>query len=554
MTDEEQSQDETNQQDTEEPSREEALQQLFEKHQKEIKRLKDKNLLINITDEIHKEGLVDEELGILILINKICLRLVKNYSATSSNILISDRTGSGKDFLASCVGKTILPPGKYHHRTDISEKAFDYWKPILAMKPNPSGKGKKIPVFDSWNGHVIHLEDPREDALKGQSFKVMASGGTHVTKVINLKPVTIQIDGKPVMIVTSLNASIDEEGQRRWDSLRIDTSRELTKQVKKNYLERATGKKDTDKDIFLRYAVQKLLLPKEVVIPFAPFLMEYIPDNLMMRTQIKKLLDYIKASAVLHQHQRETDEKGWLIATWFDYDYARLVFISLKDFQGLTLNVAEEEFIKCLMEQNRPITISEAEQYFKKRSKTWIYNHLDEFVSKGLIDVIYEQDNLNRNIKKIYASEKKKQNHTLPSSQWFLTHFKSLVETQQQKNFKSFKRFYHILKELDEKRKKIGLPPVFQSWYSQSGETVETLETSEGNKFQPESKNSIETQESTHEKILNLKNTIERNRAANYKITDRFLSKNFDQSLIEHCKKQGLLIKRPDEEYEFNYK
>ena len=91
-----------------------------------------------------------------------------------------------------------------------------------------------------------------------------------------------------------------------------------------------------------------------------------------MRTQIKKLLDYIKSSAVLHQHQQETDDQGRLIAKWFDYDYARFVFMTLKDFQGITLNKAEEDFIEFLKMIKSPITINEAGQHFKKRSKTWI--------------------------------------------------------------------------------------------------------------------------------------------------------------------------------------
>jgi hypothetical protein len=522
--------------------------------QEEIDLLKDENLLINIVNEVHKEGLVGEEASILILLNKIFLRLVQDYSATSSNILISDKTGGGKDFLASCVCKTVLPERNYHHRTDISDKAFDYWQPIIQWEEID---GKNKPIKDSWNGHVIHLEDPREEALIGQSFKVMASGGTHVTKIINFKPVTIEIDGKPIIIVTSLNVSIDEEAQRRWDSLRIDTSEKLTEAVKKSILNRASGGNGNNKNQLLRDGLNGLLSRHDVVIPYARQLEKTLPNKLIMRTQIKKLLDYIKSSAVLHQYQRERDKKGRLIANWFDYDFARFVFIILKDIEGVTLNSAEEEFIVFLKEQDRPLSIKEAAEMFKKRSSSWIYNHLESFVTKNLVEVSYQQDESNRNITQMRTTQYE-ENVGIPSSYWFSTQFQKGLEKEQQKEFQSFQSFYNILKILDENREKKGLNPIFKDWYHNIEETQESLEKhteiTEVNKEKNENKNGKELEESLHEKVNNLRKFIEKNRRGGYSITDDFLSHNFDKKFIDQCKNRGLLLKNSKGEYDFNWK
>ena len=516
--------------------------------------LRDENLLVRLIDDIHKEGLVNEEISCLVLINKIFLRLVKNASPTSSNILVSDKTGGGKDILVSCICDTILPENNCHHRTDISDKTFDYWQPILGWDEIDD---KKVPIKDSWDGHVIYLEDPREDALIGQSFRTMASGGTHVTKIINLRPVTIEIDGKPVMIVTSLHVTIDEEGQRRWDSLRIDTSEKLTIAVKKKILSRASGKNYYEKDELLRHAITSLLSPYSVVIPYAEDLEQFLPNTLIMRTQVKKLLDYIKSSAVIHQWQREKDEQGQLIATWFDYDYARFVFTILKDVEGITLNSTEEEFIEFLRSKSEPILIKDAVEQFKKRSSAWMYNHLDSFVSKGLIEVSYDKDNLNRDIIKIRAT-KGCEIHDLPSSLWFSTQFKQGVESQQQKDFLSFQSFFQVVRILDENRGKVGLPPVFTDWYHRSVESQESLETNteptEENNKKMENKKGEETKEKTHEKLLNLKKTIEENKEAGYKIDDDFLTNNFEKNFIQHCIERGLLIKNGHGEYEFHFK
>ncbi len=523
-----------------------------EKHEQKL--LKDKNLLIKIVDEIHKAGLVGEEISILVLIIKIFLRLIKNYSPTSSNVLVSDKTSGGKDIIVSSVCKTILPEDKYHHRTDISDKVFDYWQPIIRWV---TIDGQKIPIKDSWNGHVIHLEDPREDALVGQSFKVMASGGTHVTKIIKFRPVTIAIDGKPIMIVTSLGASIDEEGQRRWDSLRIDTSEKLTAIVKKNILLVASGKNKHNKNEPLRHAIRVLLSPYEVVIPFASELEGYLPNTLIIRTQIKKLLDYIKSSAVLHQWQREKDKKGRLIATWFDYDFARFVFIILKDVEGITLNSAEEEFITFLREQDRPISITEADERFKRRSKAWIYDHLESFVIKGLIEVSYETVDFNRDIKKIRAP-KYSESVDLPPSHWFSSKFQSRFEKEQQKEFKSFQSFLKLLRILDKNREKVGLIPIFKEWYEKPIEIQENQEGNTGSTEENDTKNKNkkgkESGEKLHEKILKLKKFIEENKKAGYSITDDFLSYNFDKKFIDQCKSRGLLLKNSKDEYDFNWR
>ena len=516
--------------------------------------LRDRYLLVRIIDETHKEGLVNEEKSCLVLINKIFLRLVKNASPTSSNVLVSDKTGGGKDILVICICNTILPEKNCHHRTDISDKTFDYWQPILGWDEIDD---KKVPIKDSWDGHVIYLEDPREDALIGQSFRTMASGGTHVTKIINLRPVTIEIDGKPVMIVTSLHASIDEEGQRRWDSLRIDTSEKLTIAVKKKILEGASGKIYYEKDELLRHAVKSLLSPYSVVIPYAEDLEQFLPNTLIMRTQVKKLLDYIKASAVLHQWQREKDEQGQLIATWFDYDYARFVFTILKDVEGVTLNSTEEEFIEFLRSKSEPILIKDAVEQFKKRSSAWMYNHLDSFVSKGLIEVSYDKDNLNRDIIKIRAT-KGCEIHDLPSSLWFSTQFQKGVEDEQQNEFKSFQSFSQIVKILDENREKVGLTPIFNDWYDRLVENQENqernTESTEENNIKIKNKKGKEPVEKLHEKLLNLKKTIEDNKEAGYKIDDDFLTNNFEKNFIQHCIEQGLLIKNGYGEYEFHFK
>ena len=54
-----------------------------------------------------------------------------------------------------------------------------------------------------------------------------------------------------------------------------------------------------------------------------------------------------------------------------------------------------------------------------------------------------------------------------------------------------------------------------------------------------------------HEKLNNLRNTVEENRRSGRKIDDDFLSYNFDHNFISQCIESGLLIKQGNGEYTF---
>jgi hypothetical protein len=174
-----------------------------------------------------------------------------------------------------------------------------------------------------------------------------------------------------------------------------------------------------------------------------------------MRTQTDKLLDYIKSSAVLHQHQREKDAEGQLIATWFDYDYAVFMFGKLKDIEGKLLNKDEEELLNILKGTDG-YTIKELSTRYKRHSKQWIYDHLDDFKNKGLIEEYEEWD----------SSANKETTHLrcifgysackLPNS-LVLKGFKAGFENQNKIGFKGFKGFIDFLERIDINRRNLGL-------------------------------------------------------------------------------------------------
>lgn len=505
---------------------------------KGIERLKNPLLLIEIIKTVQDGGVCGEEDTILTLVNKNNLRLVKGHKPTSSNTIVSDKTGAGKDVVTKAVCIVIVPTDKYYHRTGMSAKALEYW-------------GTNKPKDWTWEGSVLYLEDPEEDCLKSQAFRILSSGEHKSSTVKDQTLLDLDVKGKPVIIVTSMNATIDEEGCRRWDALRIDTTPELTKKVISNTLRRFSEGAKEKKDDVLQYALKNLLKPYDVVFPDIIKLVGHMPSRLLMRTQVNKFVDYIKSSAVLHQYQREKDEQGRLIATWFDYDYAHFLFCKLRDMEGSALNVDEQELIDVLRDAGKPIPIKEVGKNFR-RSVQWLYNHLDELKSKGIIGETYEFDNAaNKQITKIY-SDFGYSSIDIPSS-LVLNGFNSGCENQNKEGFNGFIGFNEIYKEINKLRKEQGLNEIKfgKNTTSQSNlcENRENRENLSVEGFLKPIENRLKPPQ--YEKVQEIRKKIEDSRKAKYKITDEFLYNNFDKGIIDGLMQSNQLIKRGDGQYVF---
>jgi len=418
-----------------------------------LKILQDPNLLLNIIKEVQNRGVVGEENTILTLVNKTEMRLVKNKEPTSDNLIVSDKTGGGKDFTVKKTCEVAVPKNKYIHRTEISDKTFDYWQPIKELVKDDTGKDK--PKYDTWDGYILHLEDPRDDALNGQSFKVMSSGGTEVTKIIDHQAQDIKVEGKPSIIVTSLKTLLDNENMRRWDMLRIDTTIEQTKEINKQKLLRACGKRKDTSNNNLIIALQTMLFAKTVIIPFAEKLEGLLPTNLLSRTQTDKLLDAIKASAVLHQYQRKKIDTTTVEANYFDLAYGWFVFTHLNSFTGIPMNRDEEALLKILLKQGEPVSISELSKLFKNHTKQWIYDNREKLANKGLIEMFTERieyDHYSKDVEMITYGE---------NASSILKDFKAILKTPDMIDFKEINDFKEICMKIDEERQKLGLQPSF---------------------------------------------------------------------------------------------
>jgi len=335
-----------------------------------IEILRNEKLLDLYAAEISKK-VVGEDKTVKTILLYTAGRLVKNAELSSYNIHINDFAGVGKDYIVKAVME-ILPDDCKIHRTKITPELFTYWH-------NP-----KFEPEWTWDGKIFYLEDVPDKILQSEVFKVMASGGSKATVLINQTPIDIEIKGKPVMIITSYKTHPSDEILRRFPIINLDGSESQTLKIMQKQSESAETGNITKLSAELKQA-QKYLKRVNVKIPFASKLPELFPKNRFMRTNFQRFLDLIKASAALHQYSRQKDEDGYILANGDDYDNARIALLKSASNPNLIPLTKQQEGIMEFFEKHRGwYSVSDIEDKFPF-SDRWLRKQLDDLYFYGLL-------------------------------------------------------------------------------------------------------------------------------------------------------------------------
>lgn len=386
--------------------REDLIEDQFKKKQipsKYLKILTNPDLFEIINKELDKKIVGEEPTRKTIY---LCSngRFVENSQVASYNLLVNSDTGTGKDYVAE---KTlaILPSEHYIKKTRISPTAFTYWH------------NSKFEPNWTWDGMVFYTEDIGEGVLNSEVFKVMCSSGSSATITMNQMAIDIEIKGKPVMITTTASASPNPEMVRRFVMLMLDESMDQTKAIMKRHSE--FKKKgiipEYDPDLI---EAQKYLRRVKIKIPFADLIDKHFPsENVIMRTNYPRFLDFVCASAGLHQYQRIEDNDGFILAEGKDYDIARECFLKLfsnKYMIPLTRN--QREILKYF-EENPHLEGSVTELYnthgVNFLSDRALETNLKLLVRFGILKTFTKKDVMNRDITSYSIKKSYTENNTL---------------------------------------------------------------------------------------------------------------------------------------------
>ena len=360
--------------DEEKQKREEELKnKLLEEHKEKISQDKNVNELLqnpNLFNIIIKEldkKIEKEEKSKKAITLSLCSVWVEG-SEVPLNSLVSSESSSGKSFICKNIIK-LFPREIVQYRTKITPEAFTYWK-------NDEN-------WD-WDGKICYLEDITQGILDAPTFKVMCSEGSTATIVIKQKAVDIEIQGKPVMLVTTARTNPNTEILNRFQIIGLDETKEQTKAI---VLRQAQQKNNIKYDEDVTNAL-RLLKRKSIYIPFAEKIAEFLNqnynfDSIRLRRDFSRLLDLIKCSAVLHQYQRE-EENNRIIAKEQDYQIAREIinYIQTATFKGLTHKL-KKAFDCC--KELKEFTASEIHSKFPICNQKMWYNYLDELLERKMI-------------------------------------------------------------------------------------------------------------------------------------------------------------------------
>jgi len=525
--------------------------------------LSDPNLLINTVKEVQQNGVAGEEDTIIALIIVATTRLVKQAIPESRNLFLSDTTGVGKDFTTKKTVEVILPAPNYFHERKMTPETFTYWH---MNEPDWT-----------WDEKVIQIEDITENLLNSSTFKTMASGGTKATVVIKQKLHEIYINGKPVMVCTSHHANLLDEGLRRFPIGGMNNTIEQTRRIKDKTARQYTGRKENNSDDIFRAAVRSLK-PYPVIIPFAEIIQFYFPDDILMRTHFNRFLDYICASAVFHQYQREKTEDEAIIATADDYMIARMVLIyTTSNPKMIPLSKEYRDAIEILKNNEKEMTVNEVYQKGEK-SKDWYYRNLpslkemkllirskkwDDGANRDVDTYQYALFNpmivptwnaIGKDIDKIYKNTKKtkKTEEVSLLEKWFSDNeIKPRKPNEEEEEFvvvflghaitfnrKVFLHFLHLgsfLHKRDEKR--------YKCYYEERPVALEETVISDFGNSSDESKN---TSKSQHQRMKELKEYLQRDKLSDTGVSETALYDNFLPSDINQAIQSGILTRLPN--------
>ncbi|MEI6732167.1 MAG: hypothetical protein WCK90_05840 [archaeon] len=355
-----------------------------------------------LLEEVGKK-VVGEQEAIRVILLCSAGRFVENHQVASYNLLVNSESGTGKDYVVS---KTleIIPSKYYVRRTRISPTVLTYWH-----------NAKYEPDW-TWDGQVFYCEDISESVLNSDVFKVMCSNGSSATVTIKQRAVDVEVKGKPVIITTTASATPNPEMIRRMVLLQLNESVNQTTEIMKRHAElRQTGElPEYDPDLI---KAQELLKRVKISIPFSNKIYPHFPnENILMRTNFPRFLDFIAASTALHQHQRKQDEKGFYIAEGRDYEIARECFLTLFNNKYMIPLTSNQRRLLSYFETNPTLKGSVTQLYNEQGIKfitdRALETNLKQLVRYGILTTQIEKDVLNRDmvvyaINKSYAHNQK---------------------------------------------------------------------------------------------------------------------------------------------------
>ena len=271
-------------------------------------------------DTINRSGVVGERTNISLYFVTLDSRLSKDFGKPGQRALAlktAGHFGAGKSFsLSSCL--TIYPPNAYHLLTSGSEKSLYYLPDGLSHKCLIVAEGFQF-TGERGDNEISFIV--RCLISEGQVVRIVVEKGEDGKQITR----RIEIPGPTSFITTTVLETLEPQLEDRLLSSHPSESADQTRRIIESLAEQSENNNSrlSEHEIKMWQTLHVMLEPVSVSIPFASKIsdhIKHIPNlHITMRRGFGKLLNVVRAIAILHQYQRQRDVNGNVIAEIADY-------------------------------------------------------------------------------------------------------------------------------------------------------------------------------------------------------------------------------------------
>lgn len=262
--------------------------------------LRNKNFMQGIDELIQQAGVVGEEST-----RKLLFVIASTYKmSTPLHALVQGTSGSGKSHLINTIGG-CFPPEDVISMTRVTSKSFyHYTKEELV---------DKLLLIQDYDG----LDEEAQFAFRElQSAGNISSSTTYKDRYGNLMSAVKTVRSHFASLLATTKAEVYYDNMSRSMISGVDESDEQTRRIITHQNQMLAGIIDTREERKAKEFLQncmRCILPMEVVNPYADKV--YLPfEAKMLRRLNSHYQAFVKQITILHQYQRQKDDRGRLIA------------------------------------------------------------------------------------------------------------------------------------------------------------------------------------------------------------------------------------------------
>ncbi len=336
--------------------------------------LQDADILKRFAQDLKRAGLVGEERAAKL----IYLSVLSCLLPRPVPVKLEGVSSVGKSFIVEQCLK-FFPNDAYYRITAMSEKVLIYGEEPLQHRCIVIAEAAGI------NGEFQEylLRSLLSEGRLEYEFVQQTPGGP--------TPVRITREGPTGLLVTTTKLQLDPELETRMLSVPITDTAEQTKLV----LVRLAEEDMPEVDFRPWRGLHRLIANGErsVALPFAKTLAELTPPvAVRLRRDFNAVLSLIRAHALLHQMNRDKDEKGRIIATPRDYEIVReLVADIVADGIGAAVPETVRQTVE-VVEKVKPdeVTVAAVAEALKL-DKSSAHRRVQAAISKGYLQNLEER-------------------------------------------------------------------------------------------------------------------------------------------------------------------